>query len=640
MVRFLGAVRDAVVNFWNTRVHFIELHYLYIGVSIFISSGLLYIQPGTDWNYVDALFMATTFNTNTGLNTITMSQSSDYQVSLYLINSFLTSHILVSYIVLMVRKHYFSKRFNAILRFNKERRIREENRRKEKMKRQQHDIELGIKKQCPSITSVTTSPGGAPDSEHTTTKKRPSSFNRRRQSFSSVASSPVRGVRARNTRQRSMSGWMTNPSDVHAFFRELRREQQDVLDKREAEVIATMEHEQLERHPSTPMHPFDHGIDNTDAASDPIGQRRINNNESPSPTIENEDAARQSIASTGGGGAGGIAFANNVEQQREIARRRFERERRFEGLMEVISRDMNPNNDLPLTDTVYDSDHSLEDDDEDDDEFFQEILRQPIDKSQLTRKQRYRLGGVEYHALDILSYIVPIYYIGIIVAASFAFRVYIAVSPYAQDVLLNANDNRPVNAWLFAFFFGESSLNNLGVVPLDSSLVPFQSTPFPLILSMILILIGNTAYAILLRFIIWSMLKLTPEHKVYRREALQYLLDHPRRCYTTLFPATQTWWLLIILIIITLVEIVCFLALNFWLPVTEGMTWGARVLDATFQSIATRAAGFTVVAISDLNPGTQIVYIVAMYISVYPVAISMRNSNVYQVMNVCSCGFV
>lgn len=33
-----------------------------------------------------------------------------------------------------------------------------------------------------------------------------------------------------------------------------------------------------------------------------------------------------------------------------------------------------------------------------------------------------------------------------------------------------------------------------------------------------------------------------------------------------------------------------------------------------------------------LNPGTQIVFIVAMYISVYPVAISMRNSNVYQVM--------
>lgn len=42
-------------------------------------------------------------------------------------------------------------------------------------------------------------------------------------------------------------------------------------------------------------------------------------------------------------------------------------------------------------------------------------------------------------------------------------------------------------------------------------------------------------------------------------------------------------------------------------------------------------AGYSVVDLMGLNPGTQIVFIVAMYISVYPVAISMRNSNVYQV---------
>lgn len=42
-------------------------------------------------------------------------------------------------------------------------------------------------------------------------------------------------------------------------------------------------------------------------------------------------------------------------------------------------------------------------------------------------------------------------------------------------------------------------------------------------------------------------------------------------------------------------------------------------------------AGFSIVSLADLNPGSQLVYIVAMYISVYPVAISMRNSNIYQV---------
>lgn len=47
-------------------------------------------------------------------------------------------------------------------------------------------------------------------------------------------------------------------------------------------------------------------------------------------------------------------------------------------------------------------------------------------------------------------------------------------------------------------------------------------------------------------------------------------------------------------------------------------------------------AGFSVVNLADINPATQIVYIVAMYISVYPVAISMRNSNVYQVQKKCN----
>lgn len=42
-------------------------------------------------------------------------------------------------------------------------------------------------------------------------------------------------------------------------------------------------------------------------------------------------------------------------------------------------------------------------------------------------------------------------------------------------------------------------------------------------------------------------------------------------------------------------------------------------------------AGFSVIGLADINPGAQLVYIIAMYISVYPVAISMRNSNIYQV---------
>ncbi|KAI9494256.1 cation transport protein-domain-containing protein [Zychaea mexicana] len=344
------------------------------------------------------------------------------------------------------------------------------------------------------------------------------------------------------------------------------------------------------------MHPFEQHHQTT--TSDPNDLRRVTS----ATTTVGGSSSSHAGGRTEDTSQQGIAFAGNVEQQREVARKRLEQDRRFEELMAKISRE----HDIPLTDTLLDSD------DEDDEELFQEIMRQPIDKSQLTRQQRYRIGGIEYRALDMLSYIVPLYYVGSIVVASFAYRIHVAVNGYTQGVLETSNPNGPTNAWIFSFFMGMSGMNNLGMSPLDASMVPFQNTPFPLICTMIQILAGNTAYAILLRFIIWVLWKTTPQRYAMRRETFRFLLDHPRRCYTTLFPSTQTWWLLIILVVITVVELVCFLALNYWLPVLEGLPWGSRFLDGLFQSIATRNGK-----------------LFSLFF-VYPVAISMRNSNVYQ----------
>lgn len=52
----------------------------------------------------------------------------------------------------------------------------------------------------------------------------------------------------------------------------------------------------------------------------------------------------------------------------------------------------------------------------------------------------------------------------------------------------------------------------------------------------------------------------------------------------------------------------------------------------TNRSIATavRAAGFVVIGIPSLYIGIQVLYLVMMYIAVYPVVITMRSSNVYE----------
>jgi Trk-type K+ transport system membrane component len=57
---------------------------------------------------------------------------------------------------------------------------------------------------------------------------------------------------------------------------------------------------------------------------------------------------------------------------------------------------------------------------------------------------------------------------------------------------------------------------------------------------------------------------------------------------------------------------------------------GSRVLDGLFQAVCVRSGGFYVVNISALQLGTQVIYVVMMYISVYPVVITMRHSNVYE----------
>ncbi|KAI8970230.1 cation transport protein-domain-containing protein [Mycotypha africana] len=309
----------------------------------------------------------------------------------------------------------------------------------------------------------------------------------------------------------------------------------------------------------------------------------------------------------------GIAFSEDIERQREIARRRLEQDRRFEDILQRIAGDIDQSADA-----------------ETEDEEMKRIMREPIHKSELTREQRYRLGGAEYRAIDFLTRLVPAYYIFFIVGFGFFFRIYVAASSYAQKVLETLHENGPIDPWFFSFYTSLSAFNNLGLIPIDSGMVPFQSAPCALILTMILILVGNTAYAICLRLIIWILYKITPKTYVMRRETFRYLLDHPRRCFTTLFPATQTKWLLLVLVAITAVEFITFIALNYWLPVLENLDWGARILDGLFQSVATRSAGFAVIDLMSMNPGTQIVFIVAMYISVYPVAISMRNSNVYQ----------
>lgn len=167
---------------------------------------------------------------------------------------------------------------------------------------------------------------------------------------------------------------------------------------------------------------------------------------------------------------------------------------------------------------------------------------------------------------------------------------------------------------------------------LDANMVAFQTSNYMLITMGLLILAGNTCYPVFLRLVIWTMFKLMPdtvrfhEHKV----TLRFLLDHPRRCYTNLFPSRHTWWLLATLVALNGIDWAAFEVLNIGNETVTSLPPGARALDGLFQALAVRSGGFYVVPVPGLRIGLLILYVIMMYISVYPVVITMRNSNVYE----------
>lgn len=57
---------------------------------------------------------------------------------------------------------------------------------------------------------------------------------------------------------------------------------------------------------------------------------------------------------------------------------------------------------------------------------------------------------------------------------------------------------------------------------------------------------------------------------------------------------------------------------------------GIEVIDGLFQAIAVRSGGFYVVSITSTRISLQVLYVLMMFISAYPVVITMRNSNVYE----------
>lgn len=246
----------------------------------------------------------------------------------------------------------------------------------------------------------------------------------------------------------------------------------------------------------------------------------------------------------------------------------------------------------------------------------------------ITSEQRDELGGTEYRALKALLWIIGAYHVVIQCICFTVIAPYISQPRWARN-FVPPQLLKPINPVWFSAFQVISAYTNTGTSLVDQSMIPFQ-TAYPMVILMIfLILAGNTCFPIFLRFLIWIIIKCVPDQS-RSKETLHFLLDHPRRCFIYLFPSHQTWFLLTIMLLLNFIDWFFFLVLDIGNAALTQISFGLRVLIGFLQASAVRAAGFSVVSIAALAPAVKVLYVITMYISVYPIALSVRSTNVYE----------
>ncbi|KAG6353773.1 hypothetical protein INS49_005252 [Diaporthe citri] len=244
----------------------------------------------------------------------------------------------------------------------------------------------------------------------------------------------------------------------------------------------------------------------------------------------------------------------------------------------------------------------------------------------LTSSDRERLGGIEYRALKVLLKIVVSYavFLNILGVISLVPWIHHAPQKYRDWLDVNGIDY----SW-WAIYSAQTMANNLGFTLTPDSMVTFRDATWPMLIMTFLAFAGNTCYPIFLRLIVWTMFKLVPSRSSLK-ETLRFLLDHPRRCYTLLFPSRATWILFGIVVLLNVADVVLIIALDLNNPAVNDLSLGPRILSSLFQAASARHTGTATYVLSQVNPAVQFSLLVMMYISVLPIAISIRASNTYE----------
>ncbi|EAW10777.1 putative potassium uptake transporter [Aspergillus clavatus NRRL 1] len=244
----------------------------------------------------------------------------------------------------------------------------------------------------------------------------------------------------------------------------------------------------------------------------------------------------------------------------------------------------------------------------------------------LTTEDRERLGGIEYRSLRLLLKISLGYFVGLHVLGVICLVPWIQhADPKYRDYLRECGQGK---IW-WAFYTAQTMVDNLGYSLTPDSMISFRDAAWPMFIMSFLAYAGHTMYPCFLRLIIWVTFKSVPRDSSLR-EPLSFLLNYPRRCFTLLFRSRPTWVLFGILFVLNFVDVLLIVVLDLHNPAVNTLPGGQRVLAAIFQAASSRHTGTSSFNLADVNPAVQFSLLVMMYISIFPIAISIRASNTYE----------
>ncbi|KAH7231692.1 cation transport protein-domain-containing protein [Fusarium redolens] len=552
---------------WRQKLNFVSLHYVYITFMGLLSFAILY--PYGNISAIDAYFFGASSSTGSGLNTVDLKELKTYQqLYLYFVPMF-TNLGFVTIIVVVVRLFWFRRKLKnaAPILLQRNRRLNHESK---------DDLELGSK------ILPTETPEQRPVPTRTVTDN------------AAVAVEQLPRIEARSHTEPAPDHGHLSQSEMSET--EPAIEEEKVLEKVGSGARITFD-------PSTNLHPkrdtalYIPGPRDREEGKETIEQvARVNS--TPVPGLRRRLTSGSRLAET-----------RSMERVVTVASSMF-----------VIGSTREPQKERSLTrtSTIAAGD-------------FPQLSREvTIGRNSLfhnlSSKDREELGGIEYQSLKLLLKIVLIYFFGLHLIGVICLITWIQyANPKYTNYIAECGQDK---IW-WAIYSAQTMTDNLGFTLTPDSMISFNDVPAPMLIMSFLTLAGHTCYPIVLRLVLWTISKLAPRQPSIR-EPLSFLLNHPRRCYTLLFPSGPTWALFGILLTLNIIDILLIILLDLDNDAVASLPVGKRVAAAIFQSASSRHTGTTSFNLADVNPAVQMSLLVMMYISVYPIAIAIRSSNTYE----------